>query len=100
MGQNHRTDELFSRSERRAGGAKHRADSFAAGQKHDGDYYRHRARRFWREWRIRPTAGRVEHDLGRQSQTEHWYLGIPAKPFPLLRDGRGDLFFTAGVTGN
>jgi len=59
--------------------------------------YRDRFGLVWRKRGIRPVAGCVKHDFGRQSQTNTRYLEIFARSFSVVCDGWGSLFSVACV---
>src|SRR6266436_5358246 len=88
MGQDHGTDELFSRPKRCAGRTKHCPANVTTGQKHDRYHHRRRARTFRSKWRVRPASERLEYDLGSKSETRSRYFGISTKPLSLVRNGR------------
>lgn len=59
--------------------------------------YRDRFCLIWRKRGIRPVAGCVKHDLGRESQTNKRYLEVFARSFSVVCDGWGSLFSVACV---
>src|SRR5436305_8876383 len=68
LGEDHTTDELFSRSECGAGRSKYCAKSLAAGEKHNRYDHRSRAGDFRRKRRVRSASRRAEHDLGSEGE--------------------------------